>query len=494
MKGAIAPFFIRIIMNLVNKISHDELKLKKNEIKKIFMFRVCGTGMGACAGLLQEKGYVVEGADTTFYPPMSTYLESTGIALHQLDELDMDYLRGFDLIVVGNVVPRMSEDARRLEELGVAFTSFPSALGALVLDDVNVVGIAGTHGKTTTTYLMTQVFEKLGHNPGYFIGGVVDGRKSSTLGDGKYFFIESDEYDSAYFEKISKFRSYSIDHLILTSLEFDHADIFNDIEDIKNEFRAMLDSFKGKLIYDNSYKATNELVSEYGKGFKEDFLIAYGEENPKVKSVAKDGTSFSLIWKGGELDFKTNLVGKHNILNLSSVILFALGEGIEYENIKSSITNLKLVRRRQEVRGKYQEAIVIDDFAHHPRAVELTTEGIKNLYPEKKVKIVIEPNSATARSDIFQSEFATALKCADYVVFAKPQRHTSVKGAKDLDGHKILSELEKIGVKGTMQTNLEDLVKEINKIADKDTVLLVLSNGTCLGLWQSDFVEKLINV
>ena len=478
-------------MNLVNKISHDELKLKKNNIKKIFMYRICGTGMGACAGLLREKGYTVEGADTTFYPPMSDYLSSTGIPLHNLDDFDMDYLNSFDLIVVGNVLPRMSEDARKLEELGVPFTSFPSALGALVLDDVNVVGIAGTHGKTTTTYLMTQVFENLGFKPGYFIGGVIEGRMSSVLGDGKYFFIESDEYDSAYFEKISKFRSYSIDQLILTSLEFDHADIFNDIEDIKNEFRAMLNSFNGKFIYDSTYKATTELVSEYVSKFDKDNLISYGGEFLNISKVSKEGTEFSIAWKNRDLSFSTNLVGEHNILNLASVILFALSEGVDESSINEAISTLLLVRRRQEVRGVYNGAIVIDDFAHHPRAVELTTAGIKSLYPDRKVKVVIEPNSATARSSIFQDEFSKALMIADHVLFARPQRHSSVKGTTDLDGEAIIEDLKSNGIEGSIHSDLLTLRDAIDSICDQNTVLLVLSNGTCLGLWQSDFVSKL---
>lgn len=478
-------------MNLLNKISASELKVNKNKIKKIFLYRICGTGMGACACLLREKGYEVEGGDTTFYPPMSTYLESTGIPLHNLNDFDMDYLNQFDLIVVGNVVPRASDEAKVLEELGVPFTSFPAALGSLVLDDVNVVGLAGTHGKTTTTYLITQVFENLGLNPGYFIGGVIEGRNSSSLGDGKYFFIESDEYDSAYFEKISKFRLYSLNHMILTSLEFDHADIFNDIEDIKNEFRSVLEKFSGKIFYETSYEASRDLISEYEEQLDKNSIHTYGDREVKIKNVSKDGTSFSVLFNGKDIEFQTNLVGKHNILNLSSVILFALSEEIEVEDLKKAIGNLSLVRRRQEVRGKYKDAIVIDDFAHHPRAVELTTDGIKSLYPDKLIKVIIEPNSATARSNIFQKEFSKSLEIADYVIFAKPSRPTSVKGTGDLDGHKIISSLKEKNIQGKVVEDLDTLRTEIDSIVDENTVLLILSNGTCLGLWQSSFVDEL---
>ena len=207
-------------MNLDRCWNLQQLIKNKQNIKKIFMYRICGTGMGAAATLLKEKGFEVEGGDVSFAPPMSDYLNEMNIPLINLEKVDQNYLSMFDLIIVGNAVPKMSEHAKKIEECGVPFASFPSSIGALVLNKENVVGIAGTHGKTTTTYLATQVFENLGVNCGYFIGGVIPGLPSARLGDGRYFFIESDEYDSSYFEKISKFRMYSIDHLILTSLEY----------------------------------------------------------------------------------------------------------------------------------------------------------------------------------------------------------------------------------------------------------------------------------
>ncbi len=188
-------------MNLANCLDYSGLKKIQATVKKVFFYRVCGTGMGAAACLLKEKGYLVEGGDSNFYPPMSTYLESTGIPLHKVDQITREFLKSFDLIVVGNVIPKGGADATLIEELGVKFVSFPTAIGALVLSDVNVVGIAGTHGKTTTTFFATQIFENIGADPGYLIGGVMEGRPSAKLGNGKYFFIESDEYDSAYFEK-----------------------------------------------------------------------------------------------------------------------------------------------------------------------------------------------------------------------------------------------------------------------------------------------------
>jgi UDP-N-acetylmuramate: L-alanyl-gamma-D-glutamyl-meso-diaminopimelate ligase len=471
-------------------LKFESLIENNKDVKKIFMYRICGTGMGACACLLKEKGFHIEGGDNNFYPPMSTYLESTGIPLKNLSEIDKEYLRSFDLIVVGNVVPRNSDDAKLIESLDVPFTSFPTALGALVLNDVNVVGIAGTHGKTTTTYFMTQVFEALGEDPGYLIGGVMEGRPSAKLGNGKYFFIESDEYDSAYFEKFSKFRSYSLNHMILTSLEFDHADIFSDIEDIKKEFRAAIPGVNGTHIYNTDYKATEELISE----MQPENLQIYGDnsnQGPELISESEKGTTFKIKVKNEWEEFETNLIGEHNILNLSSVIFFALSEGIAMDKLKNVIKDLGHVKRRQEVRGTYKQCTVIDDFAHHPRAVDLTVAGIKTKYSDREIVVVMEPNSATARSSLFQKEFLTSLKNADQVIFAKPSRPTSISGVADLDGEKIIDGINESGRKGTLVSNLEDLLEAIDKAVSPNTLFLILSNGTCLGLWESEFVNQI---
>lgn len=480
-------------MNLANKLDYSALKKLQKDIKRVFFYRVCGTGMGAAACLLKEKGFEVVGGDTNFYPPMSTYLESTGIPLHKLDKIDQTFLKSFDLIVVGNVVPNGGPDAKIIEELGVKFASFPTAIGALVLSEVNVIGIAGTHGKTTTTYLATQVFENLNALPGYLIGGVMEGRPSSKLGSGKYFFIESDEYDSAYFEKISKFRSYSIDNLILTSLEYDHADIFGSVEEIKDQFRAAIPHIDKKFIFCSDYVAANELFAEFTDGDKNRW-IKYGEKSevgPKILESSPNGTSFQLKFNKEEYTFETNLIGRHNVANLSAVIIYALSEGFTKDQVAAAIKNLEMVKRRQEVRGIYKGALVIDDFAHHPRAVELTLDGIITKYPGKNIHVVMEPNSATARSAIFQKEFEESLGRAASVIFTKPTRPTSVKNVGDLDIYKIVEHVKSTGRAGSVVGNLDELMTELEKITGNDNVILILSNGTCLGLWESDFVKNL---
>jgi len=475
----------------MSHIEYSSLRKNINQFRRVFFYRVCGTGMGAASCLLKEQGLEVEGADTLYYPPMSDYLKRMQIPCHKVDQITDEYLKTFDLIVVGNVVPKGGADALRIEKLNVPYCSFPAAMGALVLEDVNVIGIAGTHGKTTTTYFATQVFENLGEKPGYFIGGVLEDRPSSMLGSGKYFFIESDEYDSAYFEKISKFRLYALDHMVLTSLEFDHADIFKNIDEIKDQFRAVLNSFKGRVIYHQDFVASRELKAEAPASAE---WIAYGEKSehgPHLKNEGPDGTEFELSWKGENHLFKTNVVGLHNILNLSSIILYALSENFDVQKINQAIADLAMVRRRQEVRGVYKKLTVIDDFAHHPTAVHQTLRTIKTKFPQKPVYVIFEPNSATARSSIFQDEFEQSFHAASGLIVTKPARPTSVKWAKDLDYNLMTAHLSRDKIPSFVAENLQQLRAEIDQWATEDGVLLILSNGTCLGLWESDFVDAL---
>jgi len=475
-------------MDLTNYLSKNQLLGEKHKIQKVFFFRVCGTGMGTAAILLKNAGYDVEGYDLEFSPPMSTYLESTNIPLHT--EYTTELLQKFDLIVTGNVVRKDCDDAHAIEESGVPFASFPSTLGALILDDLEVVGIAGTHGKTTTTYLAMQIYEKLGNDPGYFIGGVLEGRDSGRIGSGK-FFIESDEYDSAYFEKVSKFRKYSLNHMILTSLEFDHADIFQNLDDIIAEFTETLPEISGEIITNNEFSAVKKL---YNKNITSAQWTFYGNKSgvgPIVLETSKQGTKFQLNLDK-EYIFDTNLTGYHNILNLSSVIIFAMKNRFSFDKISDAVKNLKMVKRRQENRGIYKGSIIIDDFAHHPRAVEMTIEAIKQKYPDKKIITFMEPRSATARSNIFQNEFAASLKQADKVIVVQPIP-TTVKFANDLDTEKLVNDIEKMNIPAKIARELPELLIEIENNVGIENLLLFLSNAQCLGLWKSEFTNNIEN-
>lgn len=480
-------------MDLANLISQEDLIKARHKIKKVFFYRICGAGMGPAAVLVKQAGFDVQGADSAYYPPMSTFLETTGIPLFKLEEATPEFLKQFDLIVVGNSVSGKAEAARMIEKIGVPFTSFPSALGSLVLKDKNVIGIAGTHGKTTTTFFMTQLLENLGQNPGYLVGGIIEGRDPAKLGD-KYFAIESDEYDSAYFHKISKFRLYELKNMILTSLEFDHADIFASVEKIEEEFRHVIPGMKSTLVFNQEYASAMKLYKDYfGKSPAQKWYL-YGEGSdigPHDVKTFENGSEFTLKWNGEKVQFKSSVVGQHNVLNIASCIIYLLAEGFKVSDVQKAALEIGMVKRRQEVRGKYKDMVVIDDFAHHPRAITVTLDAIRARFKNKKIITIFEPISATARSAVFQNEFRDSLAGSDKVIIAKASIPTTAINGKDLDVDLLATEITSKGKPSVTVTKLEELRSEIDKNVDKDSVLLVLSNRTCLGLWESSFVQEL---
>jgi UDP-N-acetylmuramate: L-alanyl-gamma-D-glutamyl-meso-diaminopimelate ligase len=479
-------------MDLKNLISQEDLIASRHKIKKVFFYRICGAGMGPAAVLVKQAGFDVEGADSAFYPPMSTFLETTGIPLHKLEAVNPEFLKQYDLIVVGNSVSGKADGARMIEKTGVPFTSFPSALGSLVLKDKNVIGICGTHGKTTTTYFLTQLLENLGQNPGYLVGGIMEGREPAKLGD-KYFVIEGDEYDSAYFHKISKFRLYELKNMILTSLEFDHADIFSSVEKIEDEFRAVLPNMKSTMIFNAEYPSAMKLHREYSSNNRQKWFL-YGKDSktgPHDVKTFENGSEFMVEWRDEKIPFSSTVVGQHNVLNLTSCILYLLAEGFDVAKIQKAAREMGMVKRRQEVRGKYKGMTVIDDFAHHPRAITVTLDAIRARFPKKKLITIFEPISATARSSIFQNEFRDSLAASDKVIIAKQDLATTALGGTDLDGEKLAREISGKGSQSVCVKALPELRKFIDEYAEENAVLLILSNRTCLGLWESDFVQAL---
>ncbi len=455
--------------------------------------------MGAAAVLLREKGFTVEGADGHFAPPMSGYLEDSGILCHKLSDFDHQRLSEFDVIVVGNSVPKNSDQAKILEKSNVALYSFPEVIGELVLKDRDVVGIAGTHGKTTTSFLLLQLLDRLSESkdrPGHFIGGILPDYPPAQVGAGKgLFVIESDEYDSAYFQKESKFHSYFLDHLILTSLEYDHADIYENLEQIKAQFERLFSRISGQFILNGDYQELREWAWNKVKGNSHSVL--YGSKACPLKRTACDGLfELSFEWNGKNLNFSTNLIGEQNHLNLQACLLFLLQKGHLPTELQKLTKDLKLPMRRQQFRGHYLGALVYDDFAHHPKAIRLTLDGFREAWEDKYLIVVYEPISATARSSLFQAEYVDAFLAADSVILANPNLKTTAIGRSDLDFEKLEGDLKAKGKRVAMVEALKELTdtidREIKHAESKETLLVVLSNRTCLGLWESLFINQLV--
>jgi UDP-N-acetylmuramate: L-alanyl-gamma-D-glutamyl-meso-diaminopimelate ligase len=482
-------------MNLSNFWDASKIRTQHDQIKNIFFYRVCGMGMGTCAKIVKEAGYSVEGADYEFFPPMSTYLKETGITCVPMERVDQAYLAQFDLIVVGNSIKGGGPDALLIEGSGTPFTSFPCLLGELVLAQRRVVGIAGTHGKTTTSYYLVQMLESLGLKPGYLIGGVLDDRASSMLGNkDDVFVIESDEYDSAYFQKFSKFRQYNIKDLILTSLEFDHADIFDSVEDIEEQFYPILGQVQ-KIVGNHAYPSVQKVMKKASELEHNLALFPFGEKDssgPQFMNWDGENCEFRVFFRQQWEVFKTNINGEQNLLNITACIKYFEGEAqFSVEQVKQAVSQLRNVKRRQEIRGKYQNAIVVDDFAHHPTSMELTIDCVGQKFPDRKMIVVVEPVTSTARSNAFQESFPSVFHKADQVLIANPGIDTNAKQFENLDYNRLAIDIDRSGIPAEVFQDLDPLLEKIKSLTVEKSVLLVCSNRTVLGLWKSDFVNQL---
>jgi UDP-N-acetylmuramate: L-alanyl-gamma-D-glutamyl-meso-diaminopimelate ligase len=282
--------------------------------------------------------------------------------------------------------------------------------------------------------------------------------------------------------------------MILTSLEFDHADIFASVEKIEDEFRHVIPGMRSSLIFNEDYPSAMKLYHDYHGKNKDQNWFLYGDHaqlGPHDVNTFENGSSFSLNWKGEKVHFQSSVVGQHNVLNLASCLIFLLSEGFKVEDVQKAAKELEMVKRRQEVRGRYKGMTVIDDFAHHPRAITVTTDAIRARFKNKKIITIFEPISATARSSIFQNEFRDSLASSDKVIIAKAELSTTALNGKDLDADLLSKEINQKGRHSVCVSRLEDLQKAIDDFAEEGAVLLVLSNRTCLGLWESNFVKEL---
>jgi UDP-N-acetylmuramate: L-alanyl-gamma-D-glutamyl-meso-diaminopimelate ligase len=368
---------------------------------KIFLIGIGGIAMGNLARMLQEIGHEVSGSDQNLYPPMSTQLEEWGLS--PKSGYRAENVRGQDLVIIGNAVSRGNPEVEEVLNLGIPYMSMSSALGEFFLKDKKVIVVSGTHGKTTTTFLLHHILKEIGLAPGLFVGGIrKDGHPGFEVGKGDYFVIEGDEYDSAFFDKGSKFLHYKPYYLIMTALDFDHADIFADMEAIRVQFRRLLRLVPGlgKIFYWEGSPELKNLV----KDFK--FAPAESYELDRRNSVLSYKKSI-LKWKQDGIAIRPKLMGLHNHRNAEAALRVAHTISPELtEKIQQAFVSFAGVKRRQDVRFEDDRTVVIEDFAHHPVAILETIRAVKEGYPGYKVISLFEPRSATSHRNVFQKDFA----------------------------------------------------------------------------------------
>lgn len=460
---------------------------------------ICGTAMASLAGLLKDRGFKVTGSDQNVYPPMSTQLERIGIQImegYKRENLALGTQNEPDLVIVGNVISRTHEEAKALLESSIPFTSLPSAMGQLVIEDRHSIVVAGTHGKTTTTSLSAWITDCLGLNPGFLIGGIPKNFDFSyRVPKGDWFVIEGDEYDTAFFDKVPKFIHYRPRSVILTSVEFDHADIYKDLDDVKAAFQRLL-----RLIPENGLLVTNaedENIEDLLKRTTErksrvvTFGLKKGDYTARGVKSTEAGSEFEVWREEKKTRVRTRLIGDYNIKNVLAA--FALMEclGHETEKVVEAIGSFQGVKRRQEIIGCPNDITIIEDFAHHPTAVAGTIRAVQGRYPKSRVFSVFEPRSATSRRSVFQEDYTEAFKEGHAVLLAPPFNQNSIPEDQRFSSEKLVNDLNAKGVLAKLCPSVDSIVSELKTQASPGDVILVMSNGGFDGIYEKLLRELL---
>lgn len=453
----------------------------------VHLLAIAGVGMATLAAMLKERGYRVTGSDQGVYPPMSDFLAQAGIAVmsgYRADNLHP----APDLVIVGNAVSRTNPEVAALLESGLPYLSFPQALGQFFLAGKRPLVVAGTHGKTTSTALLGWVLEKAGRQPGVLLGGLSKNfGRGYQLGAGEFFAVEGDEYDSAFFDKGPKFLHYRPQAVLLNAVEFDHADIYRDLEHVKDAFTRLLALVPSgaPLLVCRDFPAALEVARAAQKPFSTFGLHAEAEWC--AQDVTDDGArlSFAVYHHRRELGrFATPLMGWMNVRNALGVSALCATLGLSAAEIAPGLASFLGVERRQELVGEVDGVTIIDDFAHHPTAVTVTLEAVRLRYPNRRLWAVFEPRSNTCRRRIFQQPLTTALALADRVVigpvYTKPQ--DPLAAAELFSPAELAADLQAVGKEAHSGQGVDEIWAFLTDACRPGDVVLVMSNGAFGGL------------
>ncbi|MDR2550285.1 MAG: UDP-N-acetylmuramate:L-alanyl-gamma-D-glutamyl-meso-diaminopimelate ligase [Desulfobulbus sp.] len=448
--------------------------------RHIHLIGICGTGMAALASMLQERGYTVTGSDQNVYPPMSDFLARLGIEVMS-GYAAANLAARPDLVVVGNVVRITNPEAVELARLGLPYLSMPQTLGHFFLEGKCSLVVAGTHGKTTTSSLLATTLHRLGAGPGFMIGGLVEAfGRNAQVGEGSHFVVEGDEYDTAFFNKVSKFQHYRPNCAILTSVEFDHADIFPDLAAIEASFAEFIGRIPptGALVacLDDPVVATLAGAARcpvigYGSGADCEWQLA---------DLHAQGLSieFTAVHRGQPLGRCTlPMPGRHNGLNALAVIALLHHLGFAFEAIVAGLASFEGVKRRQQIRGVVRGVTVIDDFAHHPTAVRETLHALRLAWPENRLIVVFEPRTNSSRRAVFQAEYARVFSDADQVLIREHVPLDTLPMNEQFSSVRLAADLAAQGLAAKAFPDTEAILAALDDRCREGDVVVILSNG-----------------
>jgi len=447
----------------------------QKEIKNIHFIGICGTAMGAVASALQEQGYRVTGSDANVYPPMSTYLEARGIVLCTGFRPE-NIPANADLIVVGNAISRGNGELEEVLNRKLYYLSLPETLKEFFLRGRRNLVVTGTHGKTTTTTMLAWIFESAGRAPGYMIGGIPKNLpQSARLAPAEHFIIEGDEYDTAFFDKRSKFIHYLPDLVIVNNIEFDHADIFPDLAAIKQSFARLLNIVpkNGVVLVNaddaNSLEAAATCPAPVLRvGFAESADIPI-----HAVGYNSHGSQFTMLGH----QFHLPLLGEYNVRNAAMAISAGHHYGIALEVIVEALARFAGIKRRQEVHGEVGGVKVIDDFGHHPTAIKQALAGLRQQYAGSRLWAVFEPRSNTTRRAVFQDALPEVLSAADGVYLSQVARLEQLPFDDRLKPEKIITDLNERGIPAFYLPGAAEIVAHLVPQTVPGDVIVVFSNG-----------------
>ncbi|HEY4485089.1 MAG TPA: UDP-N-acetylmuramate:L-alanyl-gamma-D-glutamyl-meso-diaminopimelate ligase [Nitrospiria bacterium] len=448
--------------------------------RHIHIIAICGTGMAALARMLSLAGYQVTGSDANVYPPMSTMLERQGIPCcvgFRPENIEPDT----DLVIIGNAVPRTNHEVQAVLDRKLPYRSFPQALAEFFLVSRYPIVVAGTHGKTTTSALMAWVLDQAGLAPGFLIGGWVRNfDANSRPGTGRYFVVEGDEYDTAFFDKGPKFLHYRPQAAILTGIEFDHGDIFNSLDEIKTAFRKFVQLIPpdGLLFAAEGDPHVREVTG--GLSAKLNTYGFNGAADWRAQDIVFDekGVSFRAFCGRDEFGrFQSPMTGRHNLANAMAVIGLSASLGLSAEAVRKGIETFQGVKRRQEVVGEASGVIIMDDFAHHPTAIRETLSGLRLRYPGRRIWALFEPRSATSRSRVFQNDFTLSFDAADRIVITDIFAAEKVPVERRLDPRRVVEDLRARGREAEFIATADEIVRRISPELQSGDLVCVMSSG-----------------
>jgi UDP-N-acetylmuramate: L-alanyl-gamma-D-glutamyl-meso-diaminopimelate ligase len=456
------------------------LNICPGHIRDIHIMGICGTGMAALAGMLQQSGFHVNGSDNHVYPPMSDFLRQIGIGIR--DGYSGENLSPApDLVIVGNVITRKNPEAVALVEKGLPYLSFPQALSRFFIAGYTSLVVAGTHGKTTTCSLLASLLHHADLDPSFMIGGIVqEFQQNFRLGKGRYFISEGDEYDTAFFDKESKFLHYRPDIAIITSVEFDHADIFTDLDHIKRSFKKFVSLLppNGLIVAHLDDHNVAEVVANSPcpvQGYGTTAGLDWSLDNVTYH----EGKSHFTINRHGRrwADMAVSLSGHHNCLNSLAVTAVLHHIGVDKETIGCGLSGFRGVKRRQEVRGVKGGITVIDDFAHHPTAVRETLAGLKVAYEGHRLIAVFEPRTNSSRRAVFQNDYVSAFDSADAILIREPLPLENISADDHFSAEKLASDLRNRRLEAASFPSIIEILKHLHTFLKAGDVVAILSNG-----------------